>query len=249
MKNLVLLAMPLLMTFAPSARAAEVQLAVAANFAVPMQKIAAAFEQSTGHKVLLSSGATGKFYAQISQGAPFEVLLAADDETPRRLVQDGLAIAASQFTYAQGRLALWSPKQGVVDNTGAVLKAASFNHLAIANPKVAPYGVAATEVMIAMGVYSAIQPKLVQGESIAQAYQFVSTGNAELGFVALSQVYEHGRLRSGSGWVVPAQLHTPIKQDAVLLVRGRDNPAASALLGYLKTDAARAVMASYGYAH
>ncbi|MBL8509813.1 MAG: molybdate ABC transporter substrate-binding protein [Chitinimonas sp.] len=248
MKNLILLAMPLLMMFSPSAQAAEVQLAVAANFAVPMQKIAAAFEQSTGHKVLLSSGATGKFYAQISQGAPFEVLLAADDETPRRLVRDGLAIASSQFTYAQGRLALWSPKQGVVDNTGAVLKTGGFNHLAIANPKVAPYGVAATEVMIAMGVYTSMLPKLVQGESIAQAYQFVSTGNAELGFVALSQVYEHGRMRSGSGWVVPAQLHTPIKQDAVLLLRGRDNPAASALLGYLKTDAARAVMASYGYA-
>lgn len=247
MKILTAIAL-LLSGAAAGAQAAEVQVAVAANFIAPMQKIAADFGKATGHRAKLSSGGTGKFYAQIRNGAPFDVLLAADDETPARLEREGAAVAGTRFTYAVGRLALWSAAPDVVDAKGEVLKKGAFKHIALANPKLAPYGAAAIETMTKLGVLLALQPKFVQGENIAQTFQFVSTGNAELGFVALSQVYEGGKLKRGSAWIVPSGLHAPIRQDAVLLDKGRDNPAAATLLKFLKSDAAHAVIQSYGYA-
>ena len=230
-----------------NANAGEVQVAVAANFTAPMQRIAAEFEKDSGHKATLMSGATGKFYAQISHGAPFEVFLSADDETPARLEKDGLAVAGSRFTYATGRLVLWSPVDGRVDGEGKVLRDQSIRHIAIANPKTAPYGQAAIETLQAMGLLGSLQGKFVQGENIAQAFQFVQTGNAELGFVALSQVWKDGRLASGSGWVIPAGQHQPIRQDAVLLSRASGNPAARALLDYLRSSAGRQTIQAYGY--
>lgn len=244
-RKLVAYAVPLLL--ATSAQAAEIRVAVAANFAQPMKDIAAEFEKETGHKVSLTQGATGKFYAQISNGAPFELFLSADDETPARLVKEGKAVADSGFTYAIGRLALWSPEVKRVDQGGAVLKTDSFRFLAIANAKVAPYGRAAVQTMQKLGVLSKIEPRVVQGESIAQTYQFVSSGNAQLGFVALSQVWESGKLRSGSAWVVPEDMHEPLRQDGVLLNPGKDAPAARALLSYLKSDQAKKIIERYGY--
>jgi molybdate transport system substrate-binding protein len=232
---------------AVAAQAGEVQVAVAANFAGPMGSIGRAFTASTGHTLKVSSGATGKFYAQIVAGAPFDVLIAADDETPRRLVAEGHAVAGSAFTYAIGRLVLWSARPGYVDEQGAVLASATFTHLAIANPKVAPYGRAALEVLKARGLADAVAPKLVTGESIAQAHQFVSTGNAELGFVALSQIVMPGQPTPGSHWLVPAQLHGQIRQDAVLLKPGEKNAAAVALLAFLRSAPAQTVIRSYGY--
>ena len=232
---------------AGTARAETVRMAVAANFAAPLQRIAAEFEKDTGHRALVSVGATGKFYAQISQGAPFDVFLSADDETPARLVAEGAAVAGSRFTYAVGRLVLWSARPGFVDEQGAVLKGAGFRHLALANPKTAPYGAAAIEVLKGLGLLEALSPKFVQGENIAQAHQFVASGNADLGFVALSQVWKDGRVSDGTAWRVPAALHAPIRQDAVLLTSARDNAAALALLRYLRGEKARAVIASHGY--
>lgn len=237
----------LLACFARAAAAAEVQVAVAANFAAPLAKIAEGFTAATGHVLKVSSGATGKFHTQIAAGAPFEVLIAADDETPRKLVAAGHAVAGTAFTYAIGKLVLWSAQPGVVDDQGAVLAAGRFKHVAIANPKLAPYGAAALEVLKARGLTEAITPRLVTAESIAQAYQFVATGNAELGFVALSQVVVPGKPVTGSYWLVPPQLHGEIRQDAVLLKAGEKNPAATALLAHLKGDAAKAVMRDFGY--
>lgn len=225
----------------------EVQVAVAANFTAPMKRIAADFEKDTGHKATLAFGATGRFYAQIISGAPFEVFLAADDETPAKLEKEGGAVKGSRFTYATGQLVLWSAQPGVVDAQGEVLKKNSFSKIAIAAPRLAPYGAAAVETMTKLGVMSTLEPKLVTGESIGQAFSFISTGNAELGFVALSQVYEDGKIKSGSGWIVPENLHSPIRQDAVLLAKGKDNKAAVALMAYLKTDRAKGVIRSFGY--
>lgn len=237
------LSFALLLALAGAARAGEVRVAVASNFVRPLEHLAEGFAASSGHTLKVSSGATGKFYAQIVAGAPFEVLLAADDETPRRLVAAGRAVEGSAFTYASGRLVLWSATPGLVDAEAAVLGSGRFAHLAIANPKVAPYGAAAMQVLQARGLAAALAPKLVTGESIAQAYQFVATGNAELGFVARSQVMSAG----GSQWHVPAALHDPIRQDAVLLEPGKGNPAAAALLAYLKGEPARRVIESFGY--
>jgi len=247
-RSLARIAALVLTLAATGARADEVQVAVAANFTAPMQKIAALFAQDTGHKAVLAFGSTGKFYAQIKNGAPFEVLLAADDTTPARLEQEGAALAGSHFTYAIGKLVLWSAQPGVVDAAGEVLRRGTFDHLALANPKLAPYGAAAVESLGKLGLLGSIEPKFVQGENIAQTFQFVSTGNAELGFVALSQIVEGGKLKGGSAWVVPASLHAPIRQDAVVLAKGKDNPAAAALMKYLKSDQARTVIKSYGYA-
>ena len=230
-----------------SAFADEVQVAVAANFTAPIQAIAKDFEQDTGHKLVASFGATGQFYTQIKNGAPFEVFLSADDTTPARLEQEGDSVKGSRFTYAIGTLALWSAREGYVDDKGEVLKGNSFEHLSIANPKAAPYGLAATQVLAKLGLTDATKPKIVEGQSITQAYQFVSTGNAELGFVALSQIFKDGKLTSGSAWIVPANLHEPIKQDAVILNKGKDNPAAKALIEYLKGPKAAAVIKSFGY--
>lgn len=236
------------MACAAGAHAGEVQVAVAANFTAPMQAIAAQFERDTGHRARLAFGSTGKFYAQIRNGAPFEVLLAADDETPARLEKEGQAASGTRFTYAIGRLVLWSARAGVVDAKGEVLRTGDFRHLAIANPKTAPYGAAAVAVLKKLNLLDAVQARLVQGENIAQTHQFISTGNAQLGFVALSQVARDGRIASGSGWIVPASLHEPIRQDALVLAGGRGNPAAQALLDYLKSAKARAIIQSFGYA-
>lgn len=241
--------MGLLLVLGPTGplRAAEVSVAVAANFTAPMQKIAAAFELDTGHKAVLAFGATGRFYAQIRHGAPFELLLAADDETPARLQREGAAVAGTRAPYATGRLVLWSAQPGLVDAQGGVLKSGRFERLALADPKLAPYGAAAVQTMKSLGVWEALQPKFVQGESIAQTWQFIATGNAALGFVALSQIQSEGRLTLGSAWVVPAHLHPPLHQAAVLLNRGKDQPAALALLAYLRSDKARAIIRSFGY--
>lgn len=244
-----MLAVLLLLGPQAPAAAADIQLAVAANFMAPMKEIAAAFAADSGHRAVLSFGATGKFHAQIGKGAPFEVLLAADERIPAQLEADGLAVRGTRFTYARGRLALWSPKPGYVDATGQVLRRAGVAHVAIANPRSAPYGAAAVQVLDKLGLLPALGPRLVQGENIAQAHQYAATGNAQLGFVAVSQVYRDGKLLSGSAWMVPAALHQPIRQDAVLLVRGDANPAARTLLRYLQSDKARAIMRTYGYEH
>ena len=232
--------------FSSGASADEVTVAVAANFTAPMQKIAPDFEKETGHRIVASYGATGKFHAQIRNGAPFEILLSADEETPKKLVKEGSAVAGSRFTYAIGKLVLWSPRPDVVDGAGDVLRRGQFEHLALANPKLAPYGAAALETMQALAVHDALQAKFVTAENISQAQQFVASGNAQLGFVALSQVCKDGRIE-GSAWIVPANLYQPIRQDAVILERGREKPAAEALMKYLKSEKARAVIKSYGY--
>jgi molybdate transport system substrate-binding protein len=230
-------------------QAAEVQVAVAANFAAPLAQIAEGFTAATGHTLKVSAGATGKFYQQIAAGAPFEVLIAADGETPARLVKEGLAVAGTPYTYAIGKLALWSAQPGFVDGQGAVLASGRFRHVAVANPKIAPYGRAAMDVLKARGLTEALTPKLVTAETISQAYQFAYSGNAELGFVALSQLLVPGKPAGGSYWLVPPALYGEIRQDAVLLKAGAANPAATALLAWLKTEPARAVIQVFGYGH
>lgn len=247
MRNFVRVLIALSALTAGLSHAAEVSVAVAANFTIPMQKLAAAFENETGHKAVLSFGSTGKFYAQIKNGAPFQVLLAADDETPARLEREGLAVAGTRFTYAIGKLVLWSKQPGFVDNKGEVLRNGIFKHIAVADPKLAPYGAAAMETLGKLGLLQNLQARIVQGENIGQTYQFVATGNAELGFVALSQVMSDGRITEGSAWVVPENLHAPIRQDAIVLATGKGNPAAAALAAYLRGDKARAIIRSFGY--
>lgn len=226
--------------------AEEASVAVAANFSGPAQKVISAFTAVSGHKINLIVGSTGKLYAQIKNGAPFHVLLSADDETPSRLVREGAGVGGSQFTYAVGRLVLWSKQPAVVDTKGEVLRS-NFDRLAIADPKLAPYGAAAMETLDTLNLRSQVQARLVQGESIGQAYQFVATGNASIGFVALSQVMSEGRLQEGSAWVVPASFHAPLKQDVVLLQSAKGNVAAQSFLRYLQTDAAKALIRSFGY--
>jgi molybdate transport system substrate-binding protein len=228
------------------ALADEVAVAVAANFSVPMQRLASEFERDTGHRIVASFGATGKFYAQIRHGAPFDVLLAADEETPARLVDERLGVAGTRFTYAIGQLVLWSPKSDRVDEAGAVLRQGRFEHLAVADPRLAPYGLAAQQVMQALGLCEALRDRLVTAENITQAHQFVASGNAQLGFVALAQVLRDGRIE-GSAWRVPESLHRPIRQDAVLLARGASSPAAEAWLRFLRSDKAKALIRRYGY--
>ena len=235
------------LVFSCQALAEQVQVAVAANFTAPLQAIAAEFEKDTGHSVLASFGATGQLYAQIQHGAPFEVLLSADESTPAKLDSEGLGVSGSRFTYAVGSLVLWSAKPGYLDGSDAALKANQYRHLAIADPKTAPYGLAATQVLDKLGLTDAVQGKLVTGQSIAKALHFIATGNAELGFVALSQVYQDGQLSSGSAWIVPAELHSPIRQDALILKKGEHNPAAAALTEYLKGEKAAKIIKSYGY--
>lgn len=229
------------------AKADEVSVAVAANFTAPMQKIATEFEKATGYKAQLVFGSTGKFYAQIKSGAPFQLLLAADDETPAKLVKEGDGVAGSSFTYAIGKLVLWSPKAGVVDDKGEVLKAAKFEHLSVANPKLAPYGLAAMETLKALGLADSLQPKIVLAESIGQAQQFVSSGSAELGFIAYSQIHKDGKLIDGSYWLVPSKYYSQIRQDAVVLNKGKGQAAVTALTAFLKSPTAAAIIKSYGY--
>lgn len=227
--------------------AAQTTVAVASNFTAPMKVLAQAFEHDTGHQLTLAFGATGQFYAQIRNGAPFAVLLSADDDTPLRLEREGLAVAGTRLTYATGRLALWSRQPGLVDPQGQVLRTGRFDKLAIANPKLAPYGTAALQTLQALGLYERLTPKLVEGANVTQAYQFAASGNAALAFVAVAQVFENGQLREGSAWVVPDALHEPLAQDAVLLKVGQNNPAAAALLQYLRTEKAQAIIRGYGY--
>jgi molybdate transport system substrate-binding protein len=234
-------------TFSGQAQAGEVTVASAANFTAPLKAIIAEFEKDTGHKVTPSFGATGALYAQINNGAPFEVFFSADDTTPIKLEKAGGIVPGSRFTYAIGTLVLWSAKEGYLEGKEAVLKKGDFQKLAIANPKTAPYGAAAIEALTRLGLLDTLRPKFVQGENITQTHQFIATGNAELGFVALSQVYKEGKITGGSAWIVPANLHEAIRQDAVILVKGADNPAAKALVDYLKGPKAAAIIKSYGY--
>jgi molybdate transport system substrate-binding protein len=226
-----------------SSRAGEVRIAVAANFTEAAREIGAAFEKQTGHKPVFSFGASGQFYAQITQGAPFEVFLSADKERPQKAVEEGLAVKDSVFTYATGRLVLFSLAKGLVAGPDT-LKAGNFAKLAIANPATAPYGAAAVETMKRLGVYDAISPRIVQGNNISQTYQFIAAGAAELGFVALSQVIGKDE---GSQWIVPEGHHTVIAQDAVLLKAGEVNHAAKVFLQFLKGDEAKAIKQKFGY--
>jgi len=231
------------LALAALAQAAEVKVAVAANFTDPSKEIAALFEKASGHKLALSFGATGQFYAQITQGAPFEAFLAADKATPAKAVAEGHAIKGTEFTYALGKLVLFSKTTGLVTGEDT-LKQGKFAKIAIANPGAAPYGAAAVETMKALNIYDTLQPKIVQGQNIAQTFQFIDTGNAELGFVALAQV---AFVTGGSRWVVPGKLHAPILQDAVLLKPGADSAAANAFLAFLKGKEAIAVIEKFGY--
>jgi molybdate transport system substrate-binding protein len=227
-----------------TALGAEVRVAVASNFAGPVKAIAERFEAARGHAVVLSVASTGKLYAQIRNGAPFQVFLAADAERPRLLEEEGFGLPGSRFTYALGRLVLWSPAPGYVDPAGEVLAEGDFRHLAIANPRLAPYGRAARESLENLGLWQALQGRLVRGENIGQTFQFVQSGNAELGLVARSQVEQPGARMAGSRWDVPETLHAPIEQQAVLLA---DHGAARAFLAYLRGEEARALIHSYGY--
>lgn len=236
-----------LLVFTPSLWAETVLVAVASNFTKPMTEIAEEFAKETGHSAKLSFGSSGKIVSQLENGAPFEMFLSADDEKPLKLEQAGLTVPGSRFTYALGTLVLWSAKPAYVDDQGQVLAKGGFSHLALADPKLAPYGAAAMQVLTNMGLQDKLQTLLVQGENISQAHQFVSTGNAELGFVALSQVIKDGKIGEGSGWIIPAAMHTPIRQDVVLMKTGAENPAAPALLAFLKAAPAKAIIEKYGY--
>jgi len=231
----------------PSPRIAhEALIAVAANFAEVAERLEADFERDTGHQLTLTSGSTGKLYAQITNGAPFDVLLAADQKRPELLVEQGYAVPASRFTYAVGRLTLWSADPTRVAEGAATLRT-DFHRLAIANPDLAPYGAAAVETMIALGVRELLRDRIVMGENIGQTHSMVATGNAELGFVARSYVLSVRNPVSGSRWDVPPHLYTPIRQDAVLLQRATRNPAAISFLQFLRSDQARAVIERFGY--
>lgn len=229
------------------ASAATTLVAVAANFTKPMTEIATVFEKATGHSASLSFSSSGKFVSQFENGGPFEIFLSADDKGPVKLEQEGLAVPNTRFTYALGKLVLWSATPGLVDDQGQVLSKGGFKHIALADPKLAPYGEAAVEVMKKRELFDKLQPLFVKGENIAQTHQFVSTGNAELGFVALSQVIDSGKIAGGSGWLVPSDLYKPIRQDAILMKTGEENPAAAALMKFLKSPEALAIIKKYGY--
>ncbi len=228
-------------------RAEIVTVAVASNFTATMSAIADAYHEKTGHQVSLAFGSSGKLYAQIAHGAPFDLFFSADQTKPRALVDQGLAIADTEFTYAKGALALWSLTPGRVDDQGRILGRNDYRKLAFANPRLAPYGQAAMEVLKARGLVEKTRDKWVQGENIAQTYQFVASGNADIGFVALSQVMKNGQFTRGSGWIVPASLYAPIKQDAVLLKRAEDNELARSFLAFVHTDPASRIIRSFGY--
>lgn len=230
-----------------TALAAEAQVAVAANFAEPIKAIAAVLQKTTGHTLRISTGASGAFYTQIRNGAPFDAFLSADNERPELLEKDGLAQPGTRFTYATGKLVLWSARPGRVDAQGAVLKAADLGKVAHASPKTAPYGGAALQVLDKLGLKGTLTPKLVQGESIGQTFNFVKTGNADVGFVAMSQVLDGGKLKEGSMWVIPQTHYDPIRQDAVLLKRGADNEAAKELFKLLQSPDIKDLIRSYGY--
>ena len=245
------LAIFLLTATMPAVSADEVSVAVAANFTEPARDLAARFAEATGHRARLSFGATGQFYAQISNGAPYEVFLAADAERPRKTETTGLAVKGSRFTYARGALILVSDHAGKFGDGPAYLGSGEYKRLAIANPETAPYGLAARQVLEKLGLWEQLQPRIVRGNSIAQTYQFVATRNADIGFVATSQVVAREASDGktfGSSWLVPAAFHEPIDQQAVLLTRGADSEAANSYMAFLKSDDARKIIARYGYA-
>ncbi len=228
-----------------AAHAAEVPVAVAANFTEPAKEIAAAFKRATGDDAVLSFGASGQFYTQITRGAPYQVFLSADTDRALKAEQDGVGVPGTRFTYATGSLVLYSKTPGLVDGQGAILKQPGrFQKVAIADPAAAPYGAAAIQAMTKLGVYPGLKPKVVQGASITQAYEFTATGAAEIGFVALSQVI---KVPGGSRWVVPEALHKSIDQGAVLLFAGDKNPAARKFLAFLRSPQAKDIIRSYGY--
>lgn len=228
--------------------AGETLVAVAANYAAAARATAELFREQGGHQAVITTGSTGKLFAQIAAGAPFEVMLAADAATPERLEREGLAVHGSRFTYAIGRLALWSADPAAIGSDGrAVLASDAFRHLAIANPDLAPYGVAAREALQAMGLWDRLQPRIVMGQNIGQTFALVRSGNAELGFIAFSAMRDLKPEEAGSAWLVPANLYPAIRQDAVLLARGADNPAARAFLAFLRGPRARAIAADHGY--
>jgi len=234
----------LVLALGGAAFAGETKVAVAANFTDAAKAIAARFKAKTGHEASLSFGSSGQFYTQIANGAPYEVFLSADVERPRKAETEGLSVPGSRFTYATGRLVLYSRTPGLVDGKGAVMKTGRFEKLSIADPKAAPYGQAAVETLTKLKLYDALKPRIVQGASITQAFQYVQTGAAELGFVALSQVINEP---GGSRWVVPASNHTPIEQQAVLLKTGANSEAAKAFMAFLKSGEAQAIIKRYGY--
>ena len=236
-----------LLVFGQASWSATVLVAVAANFSKPMTEIVSQFEKATGHSAQLSFGSSGKFVSQLENGGPFEVLLSADEKGPEKLEQAGLTVPNSRFVYALGRLVLWSATPNFVDDKGKILMTSNFKHLALADPKVAPYGAAAIDVLKKLKLFEKLQPLFVQGENIAQTYQFISTANAELGFLALSQVIESGKIVGGSSWIIPDNLHAPIRQSAVIMKKGAENPAALALIDYLKSIPALAIIKKYGY--
>ena len=237
----------LLFALAGPVAAGEVHVAADASLAAPLQRIAAAFHRDTGNDLVITTGATGKLYDQVVQGAAYEVLLAADEDTPRRLESQGLARPDTRFNFATGKLVLWSAREGAVDGRGEVLRQPPAGRLAISDPHLSSYGVAAMEVLRNLGQLPAWQPQLLQAESVTQAFQFASGGRAVLALIAMSQVAEDGRIARGYGWVVPANLYPPLDHDAVLLSAGASNPAAVAFLAYLRSNAARAILRAAGY--
>lgn len=219
--------------------------AIAANFTDASKPLIQQFEKTSGHTVKASYGSTGKLFAQINNAAPFDVLLSADEASVIKLDAAGLAVRGTRFTYARGKLVLWSVKADLFDNAEQYIKDNRYSHLAIANPKTAPYGAAAQQVLQQLGMWQILQGKLVQGDSIAQTFQFVATRNAEAGFVAKSQVLAWKT--GGSSWDVPDQYYAPIIQQAVLLTRAQHNPAAISFLNFLKTEPARKIIRDSGY--
>jgi molybdate transport system substrate-binding protein len=247
-RNASWIAVGLSIALAAPIRAEEIAVAAAANLrSALVDGLAPAFEARSGNRLRISFGSTGSFYAQIKNGAGFDILLAADEATAEKLELDGLTAPGSRFTYATGALVLWSNQPGFVDANGDILRSDKFKHLALANPKLAPYGAAAVETLRALNLYDALQDKIVRGENINQTYQFIATGNAPLGFVALSQVMRKGVITSGSAWRVPAKLYTPIHQDAVILANARAKVGAALFARYLQGDEARSILRDYGY--
>jgi molybdate transport system substrate-binding protein len=244
MNGVLAMAGALLMLCVGPSSADEIRIVVASNFSDTAKELVARFRSKTGHKLSLITGSTGKLYAQIIHGAPFDVFFAADARRPERLEQDGIAVPGSRFTYASGRLVLWSPKPGLVDADGSVLRSDRFHYLAIANPKLAPYGRAAEQLLRKLGLWTGLRGRMVRGENIGQAFGFVSSGNADLGLVAYSQVMSPNRRSEGSLWDVPASLYDPIEQQVVQL---RDNAASRAFMDFVKGDEARAIIRGYGY--
>jgi molybdate transport system substrate-binding protein len=227
--------------------AGEVSVAVALDFAVPMERLVPLFQKESGHTVKVSTGASGKLYAQIKGGAKFDAFLSADEELPRLLIQEGFAVGGSRFVYAKGRLVLWSVQSGLVDDKASVLNKGNFNALAIANPLFSPYGVAAKETLTKLTMWNSIQRKLDKGDDLSQTYQMAASEKDDLAFIALSQVMRDGKMSAGSWWLVPAEMHNPIRQGAVLLTGAKDRTTAKAFLVFLKSEKARAAMRGFGY--